>query len=450
MDRKPRESRAVIIDTARGRNHKLVKIHNRALVLRIIQQHDLISRKHISQLTGLTQATITTITNSLLDLGLIVETGKDTRSGSQGRKQICLSINRQRYKVIALNIGRCLVQSAVCDLAGTILHKSEECLQLIENNELVVNDLEDRVVGIIRALIRSSGIDARDLLGISIAAPGPLNAEKGIMRSSLRGAGVQGSPAPFDWRDIHLKEAVQRELGVKAFVDNDANICALGESWFGGGIDVSNFVVYVIGFGTGAGVIIDGMLYRGEDDVVSEIGHVTIDYQGPQCRCGNVGCLELYSNFNRIIDAYDGKTGAPTARAKNEMCTEDAAIRIREIFAAAQAHDSAAVSVLKEHSRFLGVGAVTLANTFSPEMIIVTANDLGDIDLSIPVAEMQDAIRSRAFSVISDKVTVIPSRLGKEVTLYGGIALVLQDFFTNLDAEVPGAEPAGAKREHAL
>ena len=418
----------------RGGNHKLVRIHNRALVLRIIQQNERISRKQISQLTGLTQATITTITNALLDLGLILETGKDTSSASSGRKQIFLSINREKHKIIAVNLGRGLVQGAICDLAGHILHKSEHYLDLFRDNELVVDKLEDKVVKIIQELTRNFEMDRQDLLGISIAAPGPLNAEKGILRSSLHAEDGNKSFAPFDWRDIHLKEAVQQAFGVNVFVDNDANISALGESWFGSGVGVANLVVYMIGMGTGAGVIIDGMLYRGEDDVVSEIGHVTIDFKGPQCRCGNIGCLELYSNFYNIVDSFETKSGIPHDVAARDLCNEEATARIREIFRKAAGGDAVAREVLTAHGQVLSIGAVTLANTFSPEMIIVSANDLGDIDLSILVSEIQGSIRRRAFSVIADKVKVVPSTLGRDVTLYGGLALVLQDFFSNVAA----------------
>jgi len=422
------------LDGKKGRNFKLVKIHNRALVLRIIQQNEMISRKEISRLTGLTPAAITMITNALLGLDLILESGKDTSGGSSGRKQIFLSINREKHKIIAVNLGRSLVQGAVCDLAGNILHKSEHYLRLIQDNELVVDKLEERVVEMIHDLIQKFDIDAGSLLGISIAAPGPLNAEMGIMRGSNRLRDGKKPQAPFDWRDVHLKEAVQREFGVNVFVDNDANISALGESWFGSGVGVSNLVVFMVGIGTGAGVIIDGMLYRGEDDVVSEIGHVTIDFNGPLCPCGNVGCLELYSNFHNIIDGYARTSGTRPAVPARELSNEQASARIKEIFRMAAADDAVAREVLREHGRVLSVGAVTLANTFSPEMIIVSANELGDIDLSILLAEIQDAVRQRAFSVIADKIKIVGSTLGKDVTLYGGIALVLQDFFSNIAA----------------
>jgi N-acetylglucosamine repressor len=167
--------------------------------------------------------------------------------------------------------------------------------------------------------------------------------------------------------------------------------------------------------------------------VVSEIGHVTIDFNGPQCRCGNIGCLELYSNFHNIIDRYAARTGTVSTPGR-ELENEEASARIAEIFRRAGGGEDAAREVIRAHGQVLSVGAVTLANTFSPEMIIVSANDLGNIDLSILLAEIQEAVRGRAFSVIADKIKVVASTLGRDVTLYGGIALVLQDFFSNIAA----------------
>jgi N-acetylglucosamine repressor len=418
------------VDENMGSNHRLVKIHNRALVLKIIQQNERISRKQIAVATGLTQATITLISNALLELGLIVETGKDTSTGTHGRKQVFLSINKEKHWIIALNLGRCLVQAAICDLAGNILHRSESDLQLIRDNELVSDRLEENVVAIIRDLMADFGMASQDLLGISIAAPGPINAKGGIVRSLVYNEGETKSAAPFDWREIHLKEGIEREFGVGVFVENDANISALGESWFGTGVGASNLAVFMIGIGTGAGAIIDGMLYRGADDVVAEIGHVTVNFNGPRCRCGNIGCLETYCNFHVIIDAYAKRVpGCPPASG---LSGAEAVSRIRGIFREAAAGGVAAREVLAEHGRMLGFGAVTLANILSPEMIIVSANELGDLDLSILVAEIQDAVRQRAFPVIADKVKVVASTLGRDVTLYGGIVLVLQDLFLNI------------------
>lgn len=403
-----------------GRNAKLIKIHNRALVLKIIQQHGAIARKQIARMTGLTQAAITKITRYLLERGLIVEqdsacgrTGgnEGASGGASGRKPIGLAINRERYKIIAIHVGRECLEAAVSDLAGNFLHKHGCRKRVItQDRDRLVQD----ILGAIRELLQAGRFELQDVLGIGIAAPGPINARRGILRG-LRGR--RGGQAPFDWREIALTETIQQELGVNVFADNDANVSALAESWFGQGVGLSNFVLYSIGLGIGAGVIIDGMLYRGEDDVVSEIGHITVDLHGPRCACGNVGCLELYAGFADLLESY-------------RAATHDAPITdVAGLFRAAAAGNADALRLIRQKARYLGTGAVALANIFSPESIIVAANEIGSVDLGLIVEELQNNVVERAFSVIANKVTVLQSGLGADIQLYGGVALVLQDFF---------------------
>ena len=403
---------------ADGRNAKLIKIHNRALVLKIIQQHNNISRKDIADLTGLTQATITKITRDLLEQGLIIEQQYEAPdSGAYGRRPIGLAINKERYHILAVHVGRYVLKSAVFDLAGNLLHK-QECRKSVIDQDTDV--IMQEIIGCLKDITHIHQIDLQQVLGIGISAPGPINAQEGILLGLDEIGGEETHPhqaAPFDWRDVPLKKAIQREFGVDAFADNDANVSALAESWFGNGIGVSNFVLYSIGAGVGAGVVIDGMLYRGEDDVVAEIGHTTINFNGPRCMCGNIGCLELYADFSHIVEEYRA-VGSDT-----EIST------IEQLFEAAYRHDDTARELILKRAKMLGIGAVSLANIFSPECIIVASNELGQSDLTIITEELQDCVCKRAFSVISDKVTVIQSSLKEDIQLYGAVALVLQDFF---------------------
>lgn len=406
------------MQNANGKNAKLIKIHNRSLALRIIQQNSGISRKDIAVLTGLTQATITKITRDLLEQGLIQETDNEETGVSSGRKPIGLTINQEKYKIIAVYAGRRMLKSALFDLAGNLLYQHQCQVSMFnQNSQTIVQAVQE----CIQKIIQGYPFILSDVLGIGISAPGPINAQKGI----LLGPGENGrahTVTPFDWRDVPIKQAIQEEFGIQVFADNDANVSALAESWFGHGVGVSNFVLYSIGAGIGAGVIIDGMLYRGEDDVVSEIGHITVDVHGAQCICGNFGCLELYGSFADLVSQYQ-ETTADTAISS-----------IEALFQAACSGNAAALSVIQQKAHYLGIGAVSLANIFSPECIIVAPNDIGDVDFSALAAELQESVRNRAFSVIANKVTVIPSKLGKDIHLYGGVALVLQDFFQMLPA----------------
>lgn len=418
---------------AQGSNAKLVRVQNRSLVLRIIQKRGTVSRKEIADLTGLTQAAITKITADLIERNLIIEEGTGSPVRSLGRRPIGLSINRERYKIICLYLGRTIIQAAVCDLSGAILYKNEEYGDIYA--EMGTN-FEEEIVAAVEGLIRAKHIDTEELLGIALAAPGPINSKQGIMLG-VPGNGLKVSEAPFDWRNVDIAAIIGDRFGVPVFADNEANVAALGESWFGAGVEFNNFVLYSVGLGIGSGVIIDGMLYRGDDDVVSEIGHITIDYRGPKCICGNIGCLELYAGFKRLLDLYKDAGAGPTG----VFTPKDHAVIAREveqIFARASMDDAAAKHALLELGRFLGIGAVSLANIFSPEAIILSGNDIGAADLGMLVPTVQESVRSGAFSVIANKVRVLKSALGKDARIYGCVALVLQDFF-----DQPSIEPAG-------
>jgi predicted NBD/HSP70 family sugar kinase len=411
-----------------GRNAKLVKVHNQALVLRIIQQQEAISRKEIASLTGLTQATITNIANTLLENKLITETGKDENSNSYGRKPILLAINRDQYKIISVYIGRHIIQGALCDLSGKFLYKIEEYKAIYNSKDVKI---ENEIIQFLRKLITSADANLDEVLGIGISAPGPINAKKGILLGTERGKGHE-SPAPFDWRNVSLKEVIQDEFGVKVYADNEANVLALAESWFGKGVGINNFVLYSVGIGIGAGIIIDGMLYRGEDDVVAEVGHITIDFNGEKCICGNVGCLEHYASLKTMLQNYKRKISNNDIFTLPEMDNFNVITEIERVFSLAYEGEPTALSVVADVAQFLGIGAVSLANTFSPEYIIISGNDAGNINFDILLPRIRERISERAFSAIADKVTVLSAELGKENHLFGGVALVLQDFFNNL------------------
>jgi len=402
-----------------GSNSRLTRIHNRALVLRIIQRRAPISRKEIAVLTGLSAAAITYITDDLIERELIIENRDILTNAGIGRKPIGLYINRQKHRVLSVYVGRSLIQAAVCDLAGGIIHKLEA---LREGYADFGSRLPAEVIQTLVQLLTLHGIDHSDFLGIAISAPGPINAKSGILHNSSDHSGRE-TQAPFDWRGVKLSEEVGAHFGLPVFTDNEANVAALGESWFGAGAGVDNFILYSVGPGIGSGVIIDGLLYRGEDDVVSEIGHVTINFDGPPCACGNVGCLETYAGFRRLVE-LGSPNASRTSTAEHSLIGE-----IEDVFARGAAGEEVATAAIAEIGRFLGIGAVTLANIFNPECIIISGNDTGKADLGLLLPIVQGAVQKGAFSVIANKVKVLVSSLGGDARIYGGVALLLQEFF---------------------
>ena len=402
-----------------GTNSKLVRIHNRALILRLILRKAPISRKQIAVETHLTQATITKITADMIGQSLILENDDTLPNQGLGRKPIGLSIQRAKFRVLAVNIGRSAIQAALCDLSGKVLFRVDEVRNVFADSGSAIGSM---VIDSLTQLVERSKVEFNDVLGIAIAAPGPIDARSEATDRPV-GPFASANSAPFDWSRNPIVELVSRRFRLPVFADNVANVIALGECWFGSSAQFENFVVYTVGAGIGAGVIIDGMLLRGEDDVAAEIGHVTIDYQGKPCVCGNVGCLELYASFLKLVAFRRGQGSHPGA-AETEIQA------IEAVFADAARGEPLAARVIEETAAFLGIGAVSLANIFSPECIILAGNDTGASDLGILVPVLEKALRERSFPVISGKVKIAVSALGQDAPLLGGVALVLQDFFS--------------------
>jgi predicted NBD/HSP70 family sugar kinase len=412
-----------------GRNSKLIKIHNRALVIRKIIQNPMISRKEIAGQTELTQAAITKIVNFLIGKCLVAEQETDNKQRTTGRQPIGLSLDTIYYRIIAVELGRCEITVAILDLSGKIICRNNSMSSISGTN---INSLPEIIITLIRTLMEENCVDNNQVLGVGISAPGPINNKDGVILEGLDSPDFNTGKryeAPYDWRKFPLTEYLEQEFNVPVFADNSGNISALAESWFGAGKGIQNFVQYSVGLGIGAGVIIDGLLYRGEDDVVSEIGHITVDMNGPVCTCGNIGCLELYCNFKNILSSYYTKKKLPP-RNPDEISNREIVNELQVIWKKAHSGEDEAVCVISELSDILGIGAVSLTNIFSPEFIIVSTNDVGEVDSELLIEPIREYVKKHAFSVIADKVKIISSALGKDIHIIGSGALVLQELFS--------------------
>lgn len=413
-----------------GRNSKLIKIHNRGLVIRKITQNPMISRKEIAEQTGLTQAAITKIVNFLIGECLVAERESDSKHRTTGRQPIGLSLDTIYYRIVAVEVGRCEITVAILDLTGKIICRNNSTCGISGTD---IDSLPEIITDLIQTLMEENCVDNNQILGIGISAPGPINNKEGVILDGPDSPDFNTGKrfeAPYDWSNFPLTEYLERELNVPAFADNSGNISAIAESWFGAGKGIQNFVQYTVGLGIGAGVVIDSFLYRGEDDVVSEIGHITVDMNGPVCTCGNIGCLELYCNFKNILPSYYKKKNLPL-RNPDEISNREIVNELEVIWKKAHSGEDEAISAISELSDILGIGAVSLTNIFSPEFIIISTNDVGEVDSELLIEPIREYVKKHAFSVVADKVKIIPSTLGKDIHIIGSGALVLQELFAH-------------------
>jgi glucokinase len=263
----------------------------------------------------------------------------------------------------------------------------------------------DRINEAIEAL--SIPAEARATLAIAIGAPGPLDRERGV---------IVHAPNLPGWLDLALGEFLNKHWSCPVFVENDANLAVLGEWRFGNGRGAHHIVMVTLGTGIGGGIIVDDRLVRGAQGLAGEVGHIPIALGGPLCSCGKPGHLEAFASGPAIARQVREQGGLAHSAPGAEATTE-------EIAAAARAGDAVALSVLGDAARALGAALAGLVHIFNPERIILGGGvaRAGGLFLETVETALRSSVMDPAFA---EGLQVLPSVLGDEAALLGGLALV--------------------------
>ena len=255
--------------------------------------------------------------------------------------------------------------------------------------------------------LMESAADGRRIEGIGVGCAGVLAPDRRSIRTSPNLLSFEGFP---------LCDTLEETFGVAALLENDANAIALGEHWRGAGKGAETLVAITLGTGIGTGCILRGSLWRGGDGSGAEGGHITIDLNGPPCRCGNHGCLEAFVGTYGILRRLGEKLAEGGHSGRLAV---DPDPTVEDIAEAAQDGDPLAVEVMRETGFFLGVGMANFANLFNPDMIILTGgvSRAGDILLGPAEAEM----KRRAFAANTESLKVVTGRLGDDAGPLGAV-----------------------------
>ncbi len=224
-----------------------------------------------------------------------------------------------------------------------------------------VDEINDAIIGLISGRLESLGASMRHLHAIGIGAAGSIDGKKGVIITS---------PNIQAWKNYPLARIIEKRTGIRVFLENDASAAVIGEWWIGHGKKFRNWIMLTLGTGIGGGAVIDNKIYTGQSGSSMEIGHVTIDYRGRPCRCGNFGCLECYASATALIATTSElleKRGASSLRerVKKEPLTALA------VYEEALKGDGLALRAIEEISTFLGIGIAGLVNIFNPEAVII-------------------------------------------------------------------------------
>jgi glucokinase-like ROK family protein len=383
-------------------NRDLIRAINRSHILNVIKTYGPIGRAAIARQTGLSPATVTSISAKLISQDLVVEKAAGDSSG--GRPPILLVINPKGGYVVGIKLTETHAICALTDLEALVIAKSSLPLSG-HNPEEVVNDLAQMVL----SFLREQKIPKKQLLGVGVGLAGIVDAEEGILRQS----------PIYGWDNVPLRAMLQSKLRIPVYIENDVNTLTLTEKWFGHGQDVDNFLTVTVGRGVGLGIVANGQFYRGQTGGAGEFGHTTINPDGPLCACGKHGCLEAYVGDPGLMRA------AEEAAARGEL---SAPIQnLDDLLSLAQKGDLAAIQIFDQAGRILGIGVANLINLFNPKKIIISGEGTREGDFLF--GPMKESIEQNTMPGLFDPDTVVIAPWGDDAWARGAAGLVLREVF---------------------
>jgi len=403
----------------------VVRQANRTLVLNCIRAEGPLARVTVARRTGLSRTTVSSIVDMLLKEGLLREGSTLSAAPSGGRRAILVHFNEAAGCILGVDLGRSHLTFLATDLAANAIARHSGPFDCLLGPDICLPQL----VCELRTFVTSSNIEWDTVVGIGLGIPGPLDAEQRMLVAPPRMPG---------WGGVDILRYLRRELRVPVYLGNDANMGALGESRFGAGRGLSDFAYVKVGTGIGCGLVISGDIYRGSRGSAGELGHVTIDEDGPLCDCGNRGCLETMAAAPQIVaDAVRGfslrrELGAVApAFTGSRALMERQDVDVADVVLAAQSGDAACIAAIERAGELIGVALASLVNLFSPAMILLDGSVARAGDLVLD--PMRRALVARSLPAASADVRIVKGALGDNAIALGGVAMVLDAAFGSLE-----------------
>lgn len=309
--------------------------------------------------------------------------------------------------VVGIDLGGTKIKGIVVDMKGNIISESTVPTNAADGEEAVF----DRILFVIDNVINKSKKSIKEINAIGIGSPGPLDPKKGILYKTVN--------LPFTY--FELVKPIREKYGIPAFLDNDANVAAIGEYMFGAGRGTKNIVYVTVSTGVGGGAIINGAIYRGNTGNALEIGHVTLKEDGPLCNCGNYGCLEALASGTGIAR----HARRALEQGKESSLNKYENITSYEVFKEAEDGDKVAKEILDYCLNYLGIGIANLIHTFDPEMIIIG----GGVTKAghIVFDKIQEVVNKRCMKVMAEACKIVPAELAGDSGAMGAAALAIME-----------------------
>ncbi|MBQ4145464.1 MAG: ROK family transcriptional regulator [Clostridia bacterium] len=365
----------------RGTNAGLMKENNKKLILNLIRQGNY-SRADLAKVMKLTKATLSILTDELKNEGLILEENTDDYSGV-GRRPVCLKIRQNGRYVIGVALTRSGYHTGLFDLGGNPVKT---------NKHKYSSDRADDNLCDMAKIIKEykTMVDEELLIGVGVATPGPLDYKSGTILN----------PPNFPvWHNCELGKKLSELCGLPVKLDNIANAMAVAEQYFGCCQKERDFAYIVVDEGIGSGIVVDGEIYRSQRGYGNELGHISIDYNGLKCSCGNRGCLERYASIPAILKNTDYDSWGEVVSNQDK-------------------------GIINQEAEYLSCGIVSMLNLFDLETIVL-GGTIGEDD-NLLIDSIGEKVNKQAIG--QNKIRIVTSKVGQNRAM-AGASVALSKFF---------------------
>ena len=311
--------------------------------------------------------------------------------------------------LLGIDIGGTTIKLAFIDKQGVILHKWDIPTRKEENGLFIVSDIGKSV------RTKLTEWQGGNLIGVGMGAPGPVDFNTGSIYVAVN----------IGWKDYPLKEQLEKELGIPAVIDNDANVASFGEFWKGAGKGTNDLVCITLGTGVGGGVIANKKLIHGASGAAGELGHITVQTEGGSpCNCGKTGCVETIASATGIVRLAMREINKNPKSDIAALYTKKGRITSKDVVECAVSGDRASLEVIDEVAKYLGLAAANVGNILNPDMIVFGGgvSKAGDILLK----PIEKYFKQYAFPRVADSTVLKVASLGNDAGVIGAAGLALQ------------------------
>lgn len=391
---------------SKGKNLEVVQAMNRKLLLKMLQQNVTCSRANLAGQSGLKQATITNIVNDFISWGLVEETG--IIEGNKGRRAIGIRLKADSFYVIGIRLSRKYFEIGIFTLTGKLIGEKYK-RDLVDTLPTVVMDAMQKII---EKLIAEH--PEKKIVAIGVSVPGPYYYNDGIIETITNFRG---------WKKVPILQELQKRFDIPVIVDHDANAGVLAECSFAVNPEQYRTVVYVaVGQGIGAGIFHNGEIFRGASGIAGEIGHASVNINGPRCECGNRGCLTLYVStitFTENVNAALQKAGRETVENFDDLI---------ELI---QKKDSDVYPEFKNTMRYLSAGITNLIYSYNPSLIII-GDEMSRVG-SLMIEEIKDSLSHIVERKVVDQAELCLTSFEMDPAFIGAAELAVDYVFEHTE-----------------